>query len=50
MPTSSSPPTFTQVIAIAISIPTAPIWLPRRACAGFERKRSARMNVTIVSR
>ena len=32
-----------NVTTIATSIPTAPIWLPRRACAGYERKRSARM-------
>ena len=44
------PPAFTQVTAIATSIPAAPIWLPRRACAGLERKRSARMNVTMVAR
>ena len=40
-------PARTQVTTIATSIPAAPIWLPRRACAGLERKRSARMNVTI---
>ena len=34
----------------ASTMPAAPIWLPRRAVAGFERKRSARMNVTIVIR
>ena len=43
-------PILIQVTTIASTIPAAPIWLPRRACAGFERKRSARMNVTIVTR
>ena len=40
-------PALIQVTTIATSMPTAPIWLPRRACAGLERKRSARMNATI---
>jgi hypothetical protein len=39
-----------QVTTTATSMPTAPIWLPRRACAGSERKRSARMKATIVIR
>src|SRR5690242_20186950 len=43
-------PILIQVTTIASSIPAAPIWLPRRACAGFDRNRSARMNVTIVTR
>ena len=43
-------PTLTHVTTIASTIPAAPIWLPRRACAGLERKRSARMNETIVIR
>jgi hypothetical protein len=38
------------VTTTAISIPTAPIWLPRRAVAGFDRNRNARMNVTMVIR
>ena len=33
-----------NVTTIATSIPTAAIWLPRRACAGLERNCSARMN------
>ena len=36
-----------SVTTIATSIPTAPIWLPRRACRGDERKCSARMNAAI---
>ena len=40
-------PILIQVTTTATSIPTAPIWLPRLACAGLERKRSARMNETI---
>jgi hypothetical protein len=40
-------PALIQVTTIATIIPAAPIWLPRRACAGFDRKRSARMNATI---
>jgi len=40
-------PVLIQVTTIATSIPTAPIWLPRRACAGLERKRSARMKLAI---
>ena len=43
-------PTLTQVTTIASTIPAAPIWLPRRARAGLERKRSARTNETIVIR
>ncbi len=31
------PPVFTHVTTTAMSMPTAPIWLPRRACAGLER-------------
>jgi hypothetical protein len=31
-------------------MPTAPIWLPRRAVAGDDRKRSARMKHAIVTR
>jgi len=38
------------VTAIAISIPTAPIWFPLRAVAGFERNFKARMKATIVAR
>ena len=36
-----------RVTTIATSIPSAPIWLPRRACRGDERKRSARMKAAI---
>ena len=43
-------PTLSHVTTIASSIPAAPIWLPRRACAGLERNRSARMKETIVTR
>ena len=43
-------PALIHVTTIATSIPAAPIWLPRRAVAGFERNRSARMNVTIEIR
>ena len=43
-------PTLIHVTTIASSIPAAPIWLPRRACAGFERKRSARTKETIEIR
>jgi hypothetical protein len=43
-------PAFRSVATIAITIPTAPIWLPRRAVAGDERKRSARMKQMIVTR
>jgi hypothetical protein len=39
-----------QVTTIAITIPIAPSWLPRRARAGSARNRSARMKVTIVTR
>ena len=35
---------------IAMSIPIAPIWFPRRAVAGFDRKRNASTKVTIVTR
>ena len=43
-------PLLANVTAIATSMPAAPIWLPRRACAGLDRKRNARMKVTIVTR
>ena len=43
-------PILIHVTTIASTIPAAPIWLPRRACAGLERKRSARTNVTIEIR
>src|SRR5262245_15719511 len=33
-----------------MTMPTAPIWLPRRAVAGEERNRNARMKATIVTR
>ncbi len=46
----SLPPVLTHVTAIAITIPIAPSWLPRRARAGSARNRSARMKVTIVTR
>ena len=36
-----------SVTTIATSIPAAPIWLPRRAWRGDERKCSARMNAAI---
>jgi len=39
-----------NVTPIAIAIPTAPIWFPRRARAGSERNRNATMKVTIVTR
>ena len=39
-----------NVAAIATTMPAAPIQTPRRACAGFERSRSAQMKVTIVTR
>jgi hypothetical protein len=39
-----------NVTPTAISIPTAPIQLPRRAVAGCDRNRSARMKQTIVAR
>jgi len=43
-------PTLIHVTMTASTIPPAPIWFPRRACAGFDRNRSARMKVTIVTR
>src|SRR5438105_3098677 len=39
-----------NVTPIAISLPTAPIQLPRRAVAGCERNLRARMKATIVAR
>ena len=39
-----------SVTRMAQTIPAAPIWTPRRAWRGDERKRSARMNATIVTR
>ena len=39
-----------KVATIATAIPNAPTQFPLRACAGFERKRSARMKETIVTR
>ncbi len=43
-------PSMSRVVAIATSIPTPPIQLPRRACFGDERKRSARTKQTIETR
>ncbi len=44
MPSSSS------VLTIARIMPTPPIQLPRRACFGDDRKRSAKMKQMIVTR
>ena len=41
---------FSSVATIAITMPTAPIWLPRRAVAGDDRKRNASTKQTIVTR
>ena len=43
-------PFWANVTTIASSMPAAPTWLPRLAVAGDERKRRARMKVTIVTR
>jgi len=43
-------PGLSSVATIAITIPTAPIQLPRRAVAGDDRKRSASTKHTIVTR
>ena len=43
-------PMSIHVTTIASSMPTAPIWLPRLARAGFDRNLSARMKQTIVIR
>ena len=43
-------PGWKKVARIATPIPNAPIQVPCRARAGWERKRSARMKQTIVTR
>ncbi len=43
-------PFCANVTTTASSIPIAPTWFPRLAVAGEERKCSARMKVTIVTR
>jgi hypothetical protein len=47
---SESRPGMKNVATMAIAMPNAPIRLPWRARAGLERKRSARMKQTIVTR
>ena len=42
-------PGWKNVATIATAMPNAPIQLPLRACAGSDRKRSARMKQTIVT-
>ena len=43
-------PMSIHVTTTASTMPTAPIWLPRRACAGSDRNFSARMKLAIVIR
>ncbi len=43
-------PSSASVVPIATIIPTPPTQLPRRACFGEERNRSARMKQTIATR